>query len=352
MASSDKSFKHLLVIRLSALGDVAMIVPVLSALTHQNPQLKITVLTKEFCRPMFAQLDHVTVHTAAVNTRHKGLLGIWKLYKELKKLRFDAVIDLHDVLRSNMLLAYFRFGGVPCYQIDKGRAEKKALTSTKNKVFKALKTTHERYADVFARIGLSVDWSKVPLLQREKLSNKALTLIGSTTVKRIGIAPFAAHQGKMYPLKLIENVIEDLNASGAYRILLFGGGKVEQNKLERLAKKYRNCISVADKLSFKEELALISNLELMLSMDSANGHLAAMYGIPTLTLWGVTHPYAGFYPFGQDVKNALLANRTRYPLIPTSIYGNKMPAGYEAVMETIPPKDVVAKIAEILGYQF
>lgn len=349
MALSEKSFKHLLVIRLSALGDVAMMVPVLSALTRQYPQLKITVLTKEFCRPMFSQLS-ITAHTAAVNTRHKGLLGLWKLYKELKKLRFDAIIDLHDVLRSNILLAYFRFGGIPCYQLDKGRAEKKALTSTKNKVFKALKTTHERYADVFARIGLSIDWSKVPLLEREKLSDKTFALIGSTTDKRIGIAPFAAHQGKMYPLKQIENVIEDLNASGAYQILLFGGGKAEQNKLESLAKKHKSCISVAGKLPFNEELALISNLDLMVSMDSANGHLAAMYGIPTLTLWGVTHPYAGFYPFGQDVKNALLADRTRFPLIPTSIYGNKIPAGYENVMETISPKDVVGKISEILGY--
>ncbi|MEO0528703.1 MAG: glycosyltransferase family 9 protein, partial [Bacteroidota bacterium] len=102
------------------------------------------------------------------------------------------------------------------------------------------------------------------------------------------------------------------------------------------------------KLTFQEELALISNLDLMLSMDSGNAHLAAMYGIPVVTLWGVTHPYAGFYPIKQARDNALLANRDKYPLIPTSVYGNKMPSGYEKAMETISPEAVFQKIEMIL----
>ena len=59
---------------------------------------------------------------------------------------------------------------------------------------------------------------------------------------------------------------------------------------------------MAGKYKFKEELALISNLDLMVSMDSSNGHLAAIYGVPIVTLWGVTHPFLGFAPFGQHIK--------------------------------------------------
>ena len=330
------------------MGDVAMTIPVLLALTQQYPLLKITVLTKEFFRPMFLQLDNVTVYAADVKGKHKGSLGLWKLYRELRSLDLDAVGDLHNVLRSNILKHYFRFGGVRFHQINKGRQDKKALISLKNKVFKPLRTTCERYADVFSEMGFDIDLAMITLLKKEKLSDKVLALIGRSMRKWIGIAPFAAHEGKTYPLDLMEKAVGDLNASGNYQILLFGGGKTEQERLHRLEEQYESCVNIAGKLAFQEELALISNLDLMISMDSANGHLAAMYGIQVITLWGVTHPYAGFYPFGQDVDNALLADREKFPLIPTSVYGNKMPSGYKKAIETISPKDVVEKVWEIL----
>jgi ADP-heptose:LPS heptosyltransferase len=119
--------------------------------------------------------------------------------------------------------------------------------------------------------------------------------------------------------------------------------------LDQWAGCFPNSINLVGKLAFKEELALISHLHLMLAMDSGNAHLASLFGIPTLTLWGVTHPYAGFYPFKQDPQNALLADRDKFPLIPTSVYGNKYPPGYENAMRSIAPEDVLAKIEEILN---
>ncbi|MFH6603048.1 glycosyltransferase family 9 protein [Maribacter algicola] len=349
MASSERRSKHILVIRLSAMGDVAMMVPVLKALQDQHPHVNITVLTKQHFHALFSQLNNVKVNVADVKGKHKGPLGLWKLYKELRSLDIDAVADLHDVLRSNILVRYFRVGGVPFYQIDKGRKAKKKLTAAKNKVFKPLKTTHERYADVFKRMGFPVDLSQAPLLEKEKLTNRILALVGRSSKKWLGIAPFAAHTGKMYPLDLMEKVIGDLNATSDCQILLFGGGEKEIGQLDKLDGKFANCLNIAGKLTFQEELALISNLDLMISMDSGNGHLAAMYGIPVITLWGVTHPYAGFYPFGQDINNALLADREQFPLIPTSIYGNKMPLGYELAIETIRPAEIIGKAQEILG---
>ncbi len=342
------SGRRLLVIRLSAMGDVAMTIPVLSALTQQYPTLKITVLTKTFFAPMFAQLENVEVFEADVKGRHKGVFGLYNLYKELRAHGIDAVADLHNVLRSKVLKRYFSFGGIPFFQMDKGRANKKGLTASKNKVFKPLKTSHQRYADVFDGLGFPVDLSKAIPLSKEKLSEKTLKLIGSETKKCLGIAPFAAFEGKMYPLHLMEEVLRKLNDTEKYNIFLFGGGKDEQQKLDGIQARFKCCISVAGKLSFAEELALISNLDAMLSMDSGNGHLAAMYGVPVITIWGVTHPYAGFYPFGQDVNNALLADREKFPRIPTSVYGNKMPEGYEKAMETILPMDVVKKIEAVL----
>ncbi|MER3375831.1 MAG: glycosyltransferase family 9 protein [Allomuricauda sp.] len=346
----DKKGKptHILIIRFSAMGDVAMTVPVIGTLIKKYPDVQLTVLTKKHFIPIFHGLDRVTVVEADVKKRHKGLMGLWRLYQELKPLQFDAVADLHNVLRSRVLKKYFALDRIPFVQIDKGRREKKALTRSKNKKFQQLKTTHQRYADVFAELGFPIDLSHTKPLDRVELSEKVLDLVQQDTKKWVGIAPFAAHEGKMYPLESMEAVIKTLNDTDKYKILLFGGGDKEVEALERLSNTYENALCMAGKLNLAEELQLISNLDVMLSMDSGNAHLAANYGIPVVTLWGVTHPFAGFYPFHQPSENALLANREEYPLIPTSIYGNKLPPGYESAMKSIQPQHILEKLTEVL----
>ena len=340
--------RHLLVIRLSAMGDVAMTVPVLKVLTETYPQLKITVLTRAFFAPLFNRLENVDVHIADVKDKHKGAAGLWRLYKEIRSIKVDAVADLHNVLRSNILKRFFVFGGIPFVQIDKGRKEKKELTSLKDKVFKPLKSTHQRYAEVFGKLGYTIDLALYRALTKMALPKNAATIMGDDFNKWIGLAPFAAFDGKMYPLHLMEQVVEQLSETKMYKIALFGGGDKEKQLLDQWAAKYPLCSTIIGRLTFEEELALISNLDLMLSMDSGNAHLAAIFGIPTITLWGVTHPYAGFPPFGQDPSHAILSDREKYPLIPTSIYGNKFPTGYEAVMETIDPSEVTKKVNQLL----
>lgn len=342
-----RKIQHLLIVRLSAMGDVAMTVPVILALKDQYPNVKITVLTRSFFAPMFSQLENVEVYEAEVKGKHKGVRGLWHLYKALKKLNIDAVADLHNVLRSNILKMYFSLGGTPFVQIDKGRREKKALTAPEHKIFKPLKTTHQRYADVFETLGFPLDMKDVSLLPKKKLASKTHQKISADTKKWIGIAPFAAFEGKMYPWKLMEEVVVKIAATTEYKILLFGG-KTDAPKLQQWADRFDHCLNMAGKVTFGEELALISQLDLMLAMDSGNAHISAMYGVPTVTLWGITHPYAGFYPFGQHEDNALLADREQYPHIPTSVYGNKMPEGYEKAMESIKPMDVFKKIEHLL----
>jgi ADP-heptose:LPS heptosyltransferase len=348
VAPSEKQTSHILVIRLSAMGDVAMTLPVLLAFTKKYPEIRVTVLTKAFFTPLFSNIPHIAVLVADVKGHHKGFLGIWRLYKDIEILGIDKVADLHNVLRSTILKFFFRLKGVPFFQIDKGRVEKRALTRLKNKIFKPLKTTHERYAEVFGRMGFPIELTKTEFLQRKELNPRIKELVGPHSQKWIGIAPFAAFQGKMYPLALLKEVMDTLNKTNEYKILFFGGGFTEQQQLDQMAVAYANSVNTAGQLTFEEQLDLISNLDLMLSMDSGNAHLAALYAIPTITLWGVTHPYAGFYPYGQDVANALLADRDLFPLIPTSIYGKTVPPGYENAMATIRPEHILLKIRQIL----
>ncbi|MBI9039792.1 MAG: glycosyltransferase family 9 protein [Lutibacter sp.] len=332
--------------RLSAMGDVAMTVPVLRAFTKQHPTVKITVLSKPFLKPLFDTLDNVTFFAADVNGKHKGFFGIYQLFKDLKLLNVDAVADLHNVLRSKILRTFFKLSFKKIAFINKGRAEKRALTATKNKVFKQLKTTHERYADVFRNLGFSLDISNPTFPEKLDLTSEIIKITGEKTATWIGIAPFAQYASKMYPIDLMEQVISEVSKQENIKILLFGGGQKEVEILENIASKYSNTINVAGKIKLDQELILISNLDKMLSMDSGNAHFSAMFGVKTYTIWGITHPFTGFAPFNQPLENAILPDLKKYPNIPCSIYGNKVCEGYEDVMRSILPQKIAKKIIE------
>jgi ADP-heptose:LPS heptosyltransferase len=325
--------------RLSAMGDVAMTVPVLRAFVNQNLQVKITVISRPFFKPFFEGIPNLSFFAFDEKERHKGFLGLLRLFQDLKGLEIDAFADLHNVLRSKIIRNLFALSGKKTASVDKGRAEKKALTQPGNKVFKQLPTMFERHAKVFEKLGFTVDLSSrsVGTLFPEEavLSPEILTLIGTNHQKLIGIAPFAQYDSKVYPFDLMQQVIDQLALETTNTILLFGGGKKEIEILDSLSASKKNVINMAGKIKFQKELELISNLDVMLSMDSGNAHIAAMLGVKVITLWGATHPYAGFSPFNQPMENALVSDRNLFPKLPTSVYGNKKVAGYEDAMRTI-----------------
>ena len=326
------------------MGDVAMTVPVLRALVAQHPEVKITVVSRVFYKPIFKNIPNVNFFSAHVHHRHKGLLGLFRLYKDLKSKGITEIADLHSVMRSKIIRMLFSISGKKTAFVDKGRAEKAALTRAENKIFKPLSTMFERYATVFEQLGFSLDLSNPVFPPKQKLDAEIIDLIGENYQKLIGIAPFAQYDSKVYPLDLMQQVIDKLASTKTHKILLFGGGKKEIELLDSISKDKENVLVVAGQLKFKQELRLISNLDVMLSMDSGNAHLAAILGVKVITLWGATHPFAGFSPFNQPLENALTADSSLYPKLPTSVYGNKKVAGYEDAMRTILPINVVEKI--------
>ena len=345
--------RHILVVRLSAIGDIAMLVPVLETFTKTYPNVKITVLSRAFVKPFFEHMKNVSFFAADVNGTHKGIRGIYKLYKTLKDFHFDAIADMHNVIRTKLLRSYFRFSDIKMVKIDKGREDTKALTRSENKVFKQLKRTHQRYADVFAELGYPINLFTHKFPKRVKPSEKVSAFLKSHNIDLrhnlvIGIAPFAHYDSKSYPIDLMTEVVKSLSKGPNIKILIFGGGKKEMDLVNTMIDGIENTTNIIGKMRFKEELNLIAQLKLMLSMDSANSHLAAMLNVDTITLWGATHPYTGFMPFRHPLSSCLVPDLEKYPKLPSSIYGNKVIEGYEDCMRSILPQTVVNKVLENL----
>lgn len=311
--------KHVLIIRLSAMGDAAMVSPVVEAFVADNPGVKVTVLTRPFFQAFFRNIEGVGFLDPDFKGRHKGLKGLMRLYREIKALDVTHIADMHDVLRTKVLRPLLWLNGCKVAKIDKGRKEKKALTRKFNKQFHPLTPTVERYVDVLRRLGFKFAEPVAPKHSPIALSEEILAVTGPKDGVWIGVAPFAQHKGKIYPIARMDELIVLLAAKYS-RVFIFGGGEYEQEFAECMQERYDNVVSVIGKLKLVQELDLISNLDAMVTMDSSSMHMASLVGTPAVSVWGATHPYAGFYGFGQDAANAVQLD---LDCRPCSVYGNK-----------------------------
>ena len=343
-------YRKVLVMRLSALGDVAMAIPQVYSVCRNYPDITFVMLTRRMSAGLFINAPaNLQLYIAEVDARHRGVRGLILLYKELCRLGIDAVADLHDVVRTRFIRIMFRLTGKPVFVIDKGRAGKRRLTSRYNKKLVQLKSSVQRYAEVFDKMNLPYHFHFDSLYFAGKGDAGLFSqVVAPKTIgeKWVGIAPFARHAGKIYPVEQMEEVVRMLSSVPSVRIFLFGTAN-DSAVLNKWENRFSNVISLAQsRLGFAVELSLISHLDVMLSMDSANMHLASLVAVPVVSVWGATHPYAGFlgYAARQDLEV-----QVNLQCRPCSIFGNK-PCfrGDYACLHNITPQMIVEKVLSVI----
>lgn len=341
---------RILVLRISAIGDVAMTIPVIYSAARSNPADTFTVVTQAFLKPVFMDRP-ANVEVIGINTRgrERKFGGLLRFAAVLSRQRYDRVLDLHDVLRTKIIRFFFRVKGVPVFVVDKARKERKKLTRRKRKMVEPLRPVTERYRDVFRRAALDFTVPFTRLFPDGPSGvRRPEETVGEKSGKWIGIAPFAKHAGKIYPIEKTEQLVEMLSENEDYRIFLFGGRGKEEIILEHWAHAYPRVTSVVGRFALDTELVLISRLDVLFSMDSANMHFASLVGTPVVSVWGATHPYAGFYGWRQDPADCIQAE---LPCRPCSVFGDR-PCfrGDWACMNAIAPADVFQRIEKKLQH--
>ena len=376
---------NILLIRFSALGDVAMLAPVVREYALKHPDDRLTVLSKPFHAPLFNELAPNVYFLGRDPKRdYKGIRGLYRLFRELHQMNFDLVIDMHDVLRTKFLRKLFRMHGYPVRHIDKHRSLRRKITAPEEKKqLMRLPTAFENYSEALGasseelRVKSEEGLARRPegesqfKLRGEKedvseecqskgnsnsslftlhssLSNSSLFTLHSSlpSAARIGLAPFAAHAGKIYPLERMEKVIELwIEKRPECRIILFGGGGKEKEQMEKWAEKYSNvelASTLSEDSSLYYELQLMKDLDVMLSMDSGNMHMASLMGTRVVSIWGATHPWAGFLGWQQSEDDCV--QRCDLKCRPCSIYGNKPCKRGDMECMNIEPSKVVEQL--------
>ncbi len=303
-----------------------MLVPVVRSLARQYPHTQITVLSKPFARFFFDGLErNISFMGADIDGEYKSIHGLNVLYRRLTAKQFTAIADFHDTFKTHYLRTRFTLGMYKTAHINRHRNSRRRLTAQKNKCLSPLPTTFELYSEVLEKLGYPVKIEFDTVFGKGKGNIKIISdriqpkLPGE---RWIGIAPFAGFRSKVYPKdRMLQTVNLLLERDLSCRLFFFGSGKKEHDQIASLIGDNPRCIDASLTLSnLGEELVLMSHLDVMLSMDSANMHFASLTGTRVVSVWGSTHPYAGFLGWGQSIQDTVGLD---LPCRPCSIYGSK-----------------------------
>src|SRR5665648_167933 len=339
---------NLLVYRFSAMGDVILLLPVLKGVLDANDNVEIYLLTQAGFVPVFQDINRLHLIEVDLKKKHHGIAGLFHLYRKIRsEVHPDIVIDVHGVLRTYILDILFWISGFRLVLFRKGTFRKRQMI--KSKVLDPLPGTIDRYSDAFIKAGYQVNLLEPPVFPKTTFPVGINSPFNQSLW--IGIAPFARHKQKVWGITKVENLIAEINKLYDANIILFGGGKSELEKLNVIAQIFPNCIVSANHFNFTEEIKLIPNLAVMLSMDSANMHLASIAGVPTISIWGATHPALGFAPYKQADENIIQYNGDKLSCRPCSVFGNKPCIYTDGVrcMEYISVDIVLDRINKILS---
>ncbi len=358
--------RHLLVLRLSAMGDVAMLPHALRALRTAWPDLRVTVATRPLFRPFFAGID-VDFLDVDPSGAQRSLAGMWRLAAVARERGVDAVADVHGTWRSKAFCASMRLHGIPAASIDKGRREKRRVIA---EGWRAAPVRHTvlRYCDVFRRLGFSFDdpcpagpvgpavaapSSAVSVAARRAEVAAPFTAValpqelsGEKRGVWVGVAPFSAHRGKTYPEERAREVI-GLLAARCERVFVHSGGGAEADFARAAEAEWPNVVALHGRVTLAQEIALIARMDCLVTMDSLAMHLASLTATPAVSVWGATCPALGFLGWGGDAANALQADLACRPC---SRYGAK-PCRYDdyRCMQAVDPERIVDRVAEVVG---
>lgn len=326
--------------RASAMGDVAMLPHALRALIAAYPDLKVTVLTRPLFIPFFDGLDVDFLHIDP-SGRDRGIRGVWRLAGRAKGLGIDALADVHDVIRSKWFRIAMRLRGVRTVHIRKGHFEKWMRLGSNPEYARPLRHTVGRYCDTFRELGFVFD-DPAPCAKPERANP-----MGEKRGVWIGVAPFSAQQGKIYPLPLMRRVI-DLLSARCERLFIHGGGGAELEFAREAERAHANVTALNGRVDLRTEIDLIARLDCVVTMDSLVMHLASLTATPVVSVWGATHPSLGFHGYGCSLEGVVQIEGLSCR--PCSVYGKKpCRFGDYRCMADIEPERIVARVERLLA---
>lgn len=313
---------HLLVLRFSALGDVSMAATVVRAALEQNPELHITWVT----RPSLAEKIPAHPRLAFWTTDFRGAQqtpwGVLAWIRQQMRTAagegrpIEAVADLHRNLRTRVVCAGLGWRGLPVERLIKDRPQRRHLRLKGALHAETITPVTTRMAEVFQRLGLALNWTEETA--RAVLPNPVTP--ATDRAPKLYFAPTARHKTKQWPLNYAQDLLNSWMERGGEAVL--AGSAAERPELERWVKpEWGSRCTVSAGMNTEDDATLRRTCHVAVTLDSANLHLSVQSGLPVVSIWGGTHPKAGFVGLGHPNVHVLQAPDAAFPCRPCSIFG-------------------------------
>ncbi|MBW8017332.1 MAG: glycosyltransferase family 9 protein [Planctomycetes bacterium] len=295
---SSKKVQKILIIKPSALGDIALTLTALTSLRKSFPDAEISWLVRKEFAPlleMVTDLDKIVIFDRKLLgkwfMRPKAFASLIKFFKTLSTPQFDIVIDLQGLFRT-ALFAWItrcpkRFG-------IKGARECASMFYT-HKVPLDENCVHQ--IDVHNKIitatGVTEIVMQYNLTIDEQTESSARQLLAENSVgdkKYAILVTGAAHANKCWPAEKFAELAGKLHDRFDLSVIAVGTkmDKPVVEKLKSLAK--TNIIDLTAKTDIKVLAALMSKASIVITNDTGPGHIAVAAGAPVVMIFGPTNP--------------------------------------------------------------
>jgi heptosyltransferase-2 len=337
-----KASRKILVIRLSSLGDLILMIPMLKALRASFRDGEIVLLTKEKHAGLFIGNDFLD---RMILVKRGGMRELLRLRSELSRERFDIIIDAHHVIRSNLL--FHTLKARKKLQIHKNEVAKILLIRGKTNLHGRIISQSERYASIAQRLGIETNAGNAELTIPDEALAHAQRLLSSdrhTGKALIAFAPGARWQTKTWPKEHFVRLIAEVSARGYTPVLI--GGKEDAASNAEIAKQAPSPpLDLAGTLSIIESAAVLKKCAALVTNDSAPLHLAEAVGTPVVAFFGPTVREFGYFPrLEQSV-----AVEVKLPCRPCSRNGARTcPYGTKECLTAIPPEEALRALLAVL----
>jgi len=326
---------RILIIRLSSFGDIILTEPITAVLRKTYPDAEIDFLTSE----KYATLPRLFPNISTVFT--------WKNDKDsvldLKDRNYDLILDLQGKLRS--FLIRLQLGGTHTITYNKKHFLRRMIV--KKWTHQTIGSTTELYASVLDKMQIPYSLPRpviVPLRQKDPIMGEAFRDKRESRRLFIGVFPGATHNTKIYPLEQMSAVLSSLPDDWKLCYVFMGGAQEKSNNtILRKSVKFPS-IDLTGQLDYLNLAYILSELDMVITMDSGPMHMAAALGKPQVAIFGATHTKLGFGP--QNPKSIVIESNIKCQ--PCSLHGSdRCPKGHFKCMKEISPKEVAQAIVTL-----
>jgi heptosyltransferase-2 len=332
----------ILVIRLSSLGDLVLMVPMLRALRSGFPGAEIHLLCKEKYAGLFDGSDFLN---RIVEVRRGDFKELIRIRSWLGMERYDVIMDAHGMIRSTLLFRTLR--APRKLRIGKDEVKKLLLIRGKTNLYGAMTSQTARYAELAGKLGTEVTEAFEGLPVPERAAERAereLARVARDGAPLVAFAPGARWVTKMWPKEYYAQLITEIQRRGFGTILI--GGAEDSAVNAEIARISPGVVDLTGSLSIIESAAVLKRCGTLVTNDSAPLHLAEAVGTPVVAFFGPTVREFGYFP--RLAKSRVL--EVAVPCRPCSRNGARTcPYGTRECLTTITPSDALGTIIEVLG---